>query len=324
MNTYKRSLPLLMLFVGTASIAYSGGSGSGAGSVSSLSTASSLSLANSNSLSNAEGGSVGNLSSSSVSAGGLGGQGGSSTSNANGGAGGYSYATGGQSTSTSNGGVSTSSTGSSTANTGASSSINGGNTLVLQSGDTIVPQGLISTMAQTDNPHLYSIQGGIAQASNLTFLLAQPWSPDHRDSVDGKSCRTTIVCVTDSRIEQYKGAGQNNFIFLDEKARVPDGLGSITISPRQNKGDEVDGSTLKSDIKTYVCNRYHGLNIYIKASWAASMYGVHSKGIAAQAVSSGSFFPGNVVSGIAGALGGNRGNTEALPMVSLTVILSDK
>ena len=314
---------LILIFAGMAYSAYGGDSTSLSYSLSN-STANSNSNSNALGISNATGGSVGNLSSSSVSAGGLGGQGGSSTSNANGGAGGYSYATGGQSTSTSNGGVSTSSTGSSTANTGPSSSINGGNTMVLQSGDTIVPQGLISTMAQTDNPHLYSIQGGIAQASNLTFLLAQPWSPDHRDSVDGKSCRTTIVCVTDSRIEQYKGAGQNNFIFLDEKARVPDGLGSITISPRQNKGDEVDGSTLKSDIKTYVCNRYHGLNIYIKASWAASMYGVHSKGIAAQAVSSGSFFPGNVVSGIAGALGGNRGNTEALPMVSLTVILSDK
>ena len=179
-------------------------------------------------------------------------------------------------------------------------------------------------MAQTENPHLYNIQGGMAQSANLNLLLAQSWSPDQRDSADGKSCKTTIVCVTDYNIEKYKGAGANNFIFLDEKSPVPQGLGSITISPRLNKGNDVDGSTLKSDIKTYVCNKYHGLNIYIKSSWAASSYGVHSKGVAAQALSSGSFFPGNVVSGLAGALGGNKGATEAVPIVSLTVILSDK
>ena len=257
---------------------------------------------------------VGNVN---TSAGGAGGN-----SYATGGTGGSSYATGGSANST--GGTSSASTGASTANTGASTSVNGGNTLVLKSGDTKVPQGLLGSFAQTENPHLYNIQGGMAQSSNLNLLLAQSWSPDQRDSADGKSCRTTIVCVTDYNIEKYKGAGANNFIFLDEKAPVPQGLGSITIYPRLNKGDEVDGSTLKSDIKTYVCNKYHGLNIYIKSSWAASSFGVHSKGVAAQAVSSASFFPGNVVSGLAGAFGGNKGATEALPIVSLTVILADK
>ncbi|NMW19556.1 MAG: hypothetical protein HKK66_11165 [Chlorobiaceae bacterium] len=270
-------------------------------------------------------------------AGGAGGAGGYSTSYASGGSGGSSYATGGNATggnatggnatggtSSASTGASTATTGASTASTGASTSVNGGNTLVLKSGDTIVPQQLLGTVAQTDNPHLYSIQGGMAQSSNLNLLLAQSWSPDHRDTADGKSCKTTIVCVTDYNIEKYKGAGANNFIFLDEKSPVPPGLGSITISPHLNKGDEVDGSTLKSDIKTYVCNKYHGLNIYIKSSWAASSFGVHSKGLAAQAMSSASFFPGNVVSGLAGALGGNKGATEAVPIVSLTVILSDK
>ena len=282
-----------------------------------------------------------------------GGAGGSSTSYSTGGAGGSSYATGGaggnsnatggysnatggastaaggSSNATGGnaaGGTASASAGSATASAGSSTATNGGNTLVLKSGDstTIVPQGLLGTMAQTENPHLYNIQGGMAQSANLNLLLAQSWSPDQRDSADGKSCKTTIVCVTDYNIEKYKGAGANNFIFLDEKSPVPQGLGSITISPRLNKGNDVDGSTLKSDIKTYVCNKYHGLNIYIKSSWAASSYGVHSKGVAAQALSSGSFFPGNVVSGLAGALGGNKGATEAVPIVSLTVILSDK
>jgi len=265
------------------------------------------------------GGSVGNLSSSSVSAGGTGGNSYATGGNSNA-TGGNSNATGGNAT----GGTSSATTGAVNANTGASTSVNGGNTLVLKSGDTIVPQQLLSTIAVTENPHLYSIQGGLAQTTNLNLLLSQSWSPDQRDTADGKSCRTTIVSVTDYNIDKYKGAGANNFIFLDEKAPVPPGLGSITIYPRLNKGDEVDGSTLKSDIKTYVCNRYHGLNIYIKSSWAASSLGVHSKGVAASAVSSASFFPGNVVSGLAGALGGNKGATEATPIVSLTVILSDK
>ncbi|GEM_PF-2867619 len=308
--------------------------------IGSSATAMSYGIGNMNTSAGGAGGS-----STSYSAGGAGG-----SSNATGGAGGNSNATGGYSnatggastaaggssnatggnaaggTASASAGSATASAGSATASAGSSTATNGGNTLVLKSGDntTIVPQGLLGTMAQTENPHLYNIQGGMAQSANLNLLLAQSWSPDQRDSADGKSCKTTIVCVTDYNIEKYKGAGANNFIFLDEKSPVPQGLGSITISPRLNKGNDVDGSTLKSDIKTYVCNKYHGLNIYIKSSWAASSYGVHSKGVAAQALSSGSFFPGNVVSGLAGALGGNKGATEAVPIVSLTVILSDK
>ncbi len=305
--------------VDATAIALGGGGGASNASTGPVSNIS----ANMNSTtSNANNAGIGNSSATSISSGGAGGAGGSSMSYATGGYGGNSNATGGSSTAT--GGTSSASTGSSTSSTGSSSSLNGGNTVVIKSGDTIVPQPLLGTMAQTDNPHLYNIQGGTAQTANLNWLLAQTWSPDNRESVDGKSCRTTIVCVTDNNIEKYKGAGANNFVFLDDKAQVPAALGSITISPRLNKGDEVDGSTLKSDIKTYVCNRYHGLNIYIKSSWAASSFGVHSKGLAAQAMSSASFFPGNVVSGIAGALGGNRGGTEAVPIVSLTVILSDK
>lgn len=190
-----------------------------------------------------------------------------------------------------------------------------------------IPPPLISTIAQTNNPELYDLRTGTtAQTANLSFLLWQSWSPDHRELVEGCSDRTKLIVVTDKKIEQYKSDnGENSFVLLNENVLAPEGLGSITIYPIVGKGTDVDGSTLRSDIKAYVNHHYSGLKVYFKKSWAASMYGVKTKGRAAQIAPSATLWPGgDIISGLAGALGGNNGTSEPLPTISLTAILSDK
>ena len=192
--------------------------------------------------------------------------------------------------------------------------------------------GLVTTMAVTNNAELYDLKTGtFAQTSNLGFLLWQSWSPDHRELVEGCSDRTKMIVVTDDRIKAFipkdekEGKGQNTFVLLNEKTLDPEGLGSITIYPIVGKGIDVDGSTLRADIKEYVNKHYDGLKVYFKKSWAASMYGVRNKGRAGQVTPTTTLWgTADILGGIAGAFGGNNGSTEPLPAISLTVILSDK
>lgn len=192
-----------------------------------------------------------------------------------------------------------------------------------------IPPPLVGTVANTNNPELYDLKTGTtAQTANLSFLLWQSWSPDHRELVEGCSDRTKMIVVVDDKINQYKsenGKGENSFVLLNERTLEPEGLGSITIYPIIGKGADVDGSTIRADIKEYVNRHYNGLKVYFKKSWAASMYGINTKGRAGQIMPTGTIFGAtDLIGGLAGAFGGNNGSSEPLPTISLTVILSDK